>query len=155
MANYKTTKVVPLNEAISKTADAIREKLNVTNPLTWNPDEGFASYISDIQNSNIVKGTYTVSDRDIYANPVTITGLTFKPKLIITYSNSVSITSAYRCLFFAMDGLYSSYKYFSERSVYDGSEYFSITINSDGFTLSCNIANERINTGTWNYMAVG
>lgn len=155
MPNYKTTDVVPLNEAISKMADAIRTKSNVTNSLTWDLDKGFASYISDIQYSNIAKGTYTVSNQDIYTNPVTVTGLTFKPKLIITYSNSVAITYAYRYLFFAMDGLYSSYKYFSERSVYDGSEYFSITINSDGFTLSCNIADERINTGTWNYIAFG
>jgi hypothetical protein len=122
----------------------------------WDEYEGFSSEISDNLGSAVASGTFTISNNNIYTTPVTVSGLNFKPSQIILYCDSNSFTTGgMRYLYYCEEGKNSVYRYFSSANAnVDTQGYFSLVINSNGFTLKGLANGANANRGTWIYIAL-
>lgn len=153
--NYQVVNTTILDNALSATADAIRAKAEHSQQIAWNPTTGFADAIEAISSGiKVATGTFTPTARgeSIYNNPITVSGLGFKPSRVIFFisnaDDSCGIVSAdtqtqqYTSYYYDEDewedeetGETVSETYYYVRS-FDFDGELVITLNSDGFKIS-------------------
>ena len=75
------------DNALTATADAIREKAEHSQKIVWNSNSGFADAIAMIETGGkIATGTFTCNyNQNLYTTPIKISGLKFAPKEVIFY----------------------------------------------------------------------
>mgnify|MGYP002519323210 CR=1 FL=1 len=89
--DYKIVNITNLNQGMTATANAIRTKAEHSQKIAWNPTTGFADAIEAISSGiKIATGTFTPTARgeSIYNNPITVSGLGFKPSRVIFFSSN-------------------------------------------------------------------
>ena len=92
--------------------------------------------------------------------PISVSGIGFKPTKVIVYlalEQGSTTSPAQKSLFFIEDG--------DRKTVIGGgsgvitlagqADNFSITMDSDGFTISCNDGFKILASKTYNYVAIG
>lgn len=159
MAYDKLVDSAKLDAAMTATADAIRVKCENSEPIIWNSSTGFASAIESISAGiKAAIGTFTAAQGQyIYNNPVTVTGLKFKPTRVMFFRSNTSdnygIISADTATKRYTTYYYDEWEYEDEETgepYYETSYYVEsfdfipqysseglvVTLNADGFTIS-------------------
>lgn len=104
--------------------------------------------------AKVATGTFTG-----VASGVTITGLGFQPTRVIAYWTGTgtisSSSSVYKLIYFEA-GDREFFRTVAGTKAYNTEDVFSVTMNSDGFTLATNNSSSHpVITSTWNYIAIG
>ena len=138
-------------------ANAIRDKTGKTDGLTL---EQMATEIDGIDlGSQIVTGTFTKTTDYYYKYSITVSGIPFKPTAISAYAKVNYFGSGLNRLYF-IDTVNGYIRYENATNVRDGSSYYSVKMNDNGFSI--NISKEKdsngeynnIAGGTWDYIAI-
>ena len=155
-------------------ADAVRTKTGSTDKMTLS---GIISGIEGIEiggngssGGKIVTGTITPSSQDLYNNPITISGLGFKPRMVVVRNTESrgfqSLGSGYFLVTIIeiADGenavsqtnyaTVSSSITMCDVTALSGKFYYICTINDDGFTITAEYANRKLMPENYSYIAV-
>lgn len=155
LPDYKLVDANELDEAISATADAIREKTGDSAKIAWDRSRGFAGTITTIPTgAKVATGTFQKTTHALKTNPIKITGLSFAPTTVIFYldinnrteddsslddyvfyGEFTASTKMIKCL--------NAYCYEDEDGesyggldIYDYKHLVVTTLTSDGFTIA-------------------
>jgi hypothetical protein len=168
---YKVVNATMLDSAIGATADAIRTKTGGTAGIPWNESTGFASEISAIAaGGKVAIGEFTRAGNfyvEFNDNPVTITGLGFKPTRVIVFLDLTTEKSSYACwerrVLVSADS--ESGMVFQESAYYEeddteevylmGGGHVDFVFTSDGFTMSGESYVYLVASRTYRYIAIG
>lgn len=152
--DYKMVDANQLDRALGATADAIRAKSGETAQIAWDAENGFASAVSAINGGKVVYGSFTMASGNNTC-PVSITGVGFQPSHVLAYgARSGSQTNA----LLMIEGGQRSYStcFGSTGTTHNYQKYFSMTMDSDGFTINSSSSSYKtLTTATWYYIAIG
>lgn len=159
--DYKIVDANGLDGAIGATADAIREKTGETATIPWDASSGFASAVRAIQSGSgakVAAGSFTPSSTNAYSNPITVSGIGFKPTRVIIYlacGTGTQISANH--LIHAEFGV-RNYAAATNLQTSPGTYVSQIepvcTMQSDGFKITIPVTT-FVHALTYNYIAIG